>query len=230
MPRLFILVEGETEETFVNEVLGPHLYNKGFEAVSAKLMGNARLRSQRGGIRGWPEVKREIVRHLKSDRQVFITMMVDYYGMPSHPKKTKAWPGRNRAATLPFSEKAPCVQSALTANIQKELKDVRRFLPFVLMHEFEALLFSDCNKFAAGIGRPHLATKFQTIRNAFNSPEEINDSPLTHPALRVMELVPEYQKPIFGSIAAIEIGLDAICLECPHFRAWLQGLEGLART
>ncbi len=53
MARLFILVEGETEETFVNELLAPHLYRKGYEAVSAKLMGNARLRSQRGGVRGW---------------------------------------------------------------------------------------------------------------------------------------------------------------------------------
>ena len=26
MARLFILVEGETEETFVNELLAPHLY------------------------------------------------------------------------------------------------------------------------------------------------------------------------------------------------------------
>jgi len=58
--RLFILVEGETEETFVNELLAPHLYEKGFECVSARLMGNARLRVQRGGVRGWTEVKTEV--------------------------------------------------------------------------------------------------------------------------------------------------------------------------
>jgi hypothetical protein len=49
--RLFVLVEGETEETFVNEILAPHLFAKGFKAISAKLMGNARLRGQRGGVR-----------------------------------------------------------------------------------------------------------------------------------------------------------------------------------
>jgi len=62
--RLFILVEGETEETFVNEVLAPHLYTLGFQAVGARIMGNARLRAERGGVRGWPEVKKDIVRFL----------------------------------------------------------------------------------------------------------------------------------------------------------------------
>ena len=57
MLRILILVEGETEETFVNAVLAPHLFTRGFAAVSAKLMGNARLRSRRGGVRGWPEVQ-----------------------------------------------------------------------------------------------------------------------------------------------------------------------------
>jgi hypothetical protein len=92
--RLFILVEGETEETFVNEVLAPHLFAKGFTAVSAKLMGNARLRRQRGGVRAWPEVKSEILKHLQSDNQVVVTLMVDYYGMPSGPGKASVWQER----------------------------------------------------------------------------------------------------------------------------------------
>src|SRR5271165_3311184 len=89
-PRLLILVEGETEETFVNDLLAPHLCGKGFECVNARLMGKARLRAQRGGVRGWMEVKAEIVRHLRTDPALLVTTMVDYYGMPSDPKKTKA--------------------------------------------------------------------------------------------------------------------------------------------
>lgn len=230
MARLFILVEGETEETFVNEVLAPHLYAKGFDAVSAKLMGNARLRTQRGGARGWPEVKGDIVRHLRSDRKVILTMMVDYYGMPRDAKKKAAWPGRHQAGGVVFAKKAECVESAITLDVQKDLGknwDARRFVPFVVMHEFEGLLFSDCKKFASAIGRSGLATKFQAIRNAFKSPEEINDSPRTHPSQRIAELVPDYQKPIFGNIAALEIGFEAMRTECSHFRAWLERLEQL---
>src|SRR5256885_1583241 len=49
MARLLIHVEGETEETFVNEVLAPHLLSFGYESVSARLIGNARQRDRRGG-------------------------------------------------------------------------------------------------------------------------------------------------------------------------------------
>jgi len=227
--RLFILVEGETEETFVNEVLAPLLFAKGFQAVSAKLMGNARLRSRRGGVRGWPQVRKEILRHLRTDEQVFLTMMVDYYGMPSGPEKGNAWPGRHEARGLPSAKRGNHVESALAADVQKDRRDTRRFIPFVVMHEFEALLFSDCATFAAAIGRSDLAGMFQAIRRAFNSPEEIDDSPSTHPSQRVVDLVPHYQKPIFGNITALEIGIEPILAECPHFRTWLRHLERLTR-
>ena len=63
MVRLSVIVEKQTEETFVNEVLAPYLYNQGFFQVSAKIMGNARQRDRRGGIRPWPGVRKQIIRH-----------------------------------------------------------------------------------------------------------------------------------------------------------------------
>ena len=102
-----------------------------------------------------------------------------------------------------------------------------RFVPYVMMHEFEAMLFSDCDGFASGIGRSDLAPKFQEIRDAFGTPEEIDDSPDTAPSKRVQKLVPGYQKPLMGTLAAIEIGLEAIRAACPHFRGWLERLERL---
>ncbi len=230
MVRLFVIVEGETEETFVNEILAPHLYAKGLGAVSAKLMGNARLRSRRGGIRGWAGIQREIILHLRTDSAVCVTTMVDYYGLP-HGKNERAWPGRSKAALLAFEKRADTVELALAAKIKGEMGkswNPTRFIPFVLMHEFEGLLFSDCKKFATGIGKPNLAKRFQAIRDGFDTPEEINDSPQTHPAQRILKLVPEYEKPLHGNLAALEIGFDPIRAECPHFREWLTRLEKLA--
>ena len=97
-----------------------------------------------------------------------------------------------------------------------------------MMHEFEALLFSDCEQFGRGIGRPDLAASFQGIRDQFASPEEIDDSPETAPSRRVELLVAGYQKPLLGILAALEIGLDAMRGECPHFAMWLSRLEALA--
>ena len=176
MARLLIHVEGETEESFVNEVLADHLYQCGYESVSARLVGNARLRDRRGGIRGWSTVKKDILNHLKEDPGCLATTMVDYYALPT--TGDKAWPGRAEAGHLPFEDKAACVESALLADIDRELGDrcyPQRFVPFVIIHEFEGLLFSDCEAFGRGIGQPNLVPSFQDVRKQFSTPEEIND-------------------------------------------------------
>lgn len=228
MARLFIHVEGETEETFVNEALAPHLYRFGYQKISARLLGNSRNRDRRGGIRGWPSVREDILNHLKEDPRCYATTMVDYYALPREGQR--AWPGRANAVSKAFTEKAPTVQEALLTDVCAELGDgfdPRRFIPFVMMHEFEGLLFSDCPRFADSIGRPELAAQFQAIRNGFSSPEEINDSPQTAPSKRVESLVEGYEKPLLGALAVLGIGLDAIRRECLHFNEWLSLLERL---
>ena len=102
--RLLVHVEGETEETFINEVLGPHLLSKGYSMVSARLIGNARQRSQRGGIKAWQTVRKEIMNHLRADRQSVATTMIDYYGLPQ--RGSGAWPSRATAGALPFPRNA----------------------------------------------------------------------------------------------------------------------------
>ena len=93
------------------------------------------------------------------------------------------------------------------------------------MHEFEALLFSDCDRLGAGIEKPELVPRFQEIRNAFRNPEEIDDSPETAPSKRLKNLVPEYQKVLFGTLGAQAIGLARMRESCPHFDGWLRRLE-----
>ena len=230
MCRLLIHVEGQTEETFVNNILAPHLYTYGYTRVSARLIGNARLRTRRGGICPWPIVRKEILNRLKEDHGCIVTTMVDYYGLPQ--TGDQAWPGRQTAGALPFKQKACTIETALLNDISSGLEnnlDVKRFIPYVTMHEFEGLLFSDCERFGYGISRPDLIEQFKTIRNQFTTPEEINDSPNTAPSKRVETLVPGYQKPLLGTSAILEIGLDTIRAECPHFCEWLEHLEGFLK-
>jgi len=224
MARLLVHVEGQTEEAFVNELLRDYLLAKGYESVSARIVGNARLRS-RGGIKPWPSVRRDIVIHLKEDPACIATTMVDYYALPQ--TGVAGWPGRAKAADLKSEQKAPCVESAMLDDVVAQMGrfNPRRFVPFVVMHEFEGLLFSDCAGFSRGIGRPTLEAGFRRIRDQFATPEEINDSPVTAPSKRIIDLVPGYQKPLFGALAAIEIGLDRMRQECPHFNGWLTRIE-----
>jgi hypothetical protein len=226
MTRLLVHVEGQTEETFVNEILLDYLVSRGYISVSARIVGKARMHDRRGGIRPWPGVKRDIIRHLRGDDRCVATTMVDFYGLPHEGQG--AWPGRKKAAGLPAGNKAPTVENALLDNVTTEMGsrfNSRRFVPFVVMHEFEGLLFSDCAAFSRGIGHSGLQTALQKIRDQFSTPEDINDSPTTAPSKRIKDLIPGYQKPLLGLQAALEIGLATIRRECPHFDGWLLQLE-----
>jgi len=104
---------------------------------------------------------------------------------------------------------------------------LRRFIPYVQIYEFEGLLFSDPQRFASGIDQPQLAAEFSAIPDDFSTPEEINDSPMTAPSKQIEKLFRRYEKPLHGSLAAMEIGLSTIRAECPIFDEWLRRLEGL---
>jgi Domain of unknown function (DUF4276) len=229
MPRLLVHVEGETEEDFVNEILATHLRARGYEDVSARKIGSARQRHHRGGARPWNSVRRDILRHLQEDQGCIATTMVDYYGLPKDGER--AWPGRREAEVAAVPERAAAVEQALLADIASEMGGdfhARRFIPFVTMHEFEGLLFSDCAAFARGVARPELQPRLQEIRDQFATPEDINDSPVTAPSKRGVALMPDYDKRLFGCLAVLEIGLHKINEECPHFRDWLSRLEAQA--
>jgi hypothetical protein len=228
MSRLLVHVEGQTEEDFVNEILRDHLLSKGYHSVGARIVGNNRLRRRRGGIRGWPSVRKDIIKHLRQDPGCIATTMVDFYGLPKHGDG--GWPGRAAATQGSTHAKASCVEKAILDDISSAVGadfDSRRFVPFVMMHEFEGLLFSDCEAFGRGIGRPGLESRFSEIREGFESPEDINDSPHSAPSKRIEDIVPEYEKPLLGTLAVLEIGLSTIRAECPHFAGWLDKLESL---
>jgi hypothetical protein len=222
MPRLFFHVEGQTEENFVDIVLSEHLRGAGYISVVSRRLG---LSNQRGGIRSWQSARKDILRHLKQQPEAIHATMVDYYGLK------RDWPGRAEAPKInSTSGKGEYVEAALVADISRELGqrfDARRFSPLIMMHEFEALLFSDPGRFAQEIGGADLAAELDSIRQAFSSPEDIDDSPENAPSKRIARLRPGYNKVLSGVDAALGIGLATIRRECPHFNDWLGHLEAL---
>ncbi|HLO85357.1 MAG TPA: DUF4276 family protein [Nostocaceae cyanobacterium] len=67
----------------------------------------------------------------------------------------------------------------------------------------------------------------QSERELFSSPEHINEDPNTAPSKRILKCCPGYDKPLHGSLIAIDIGLDVIRQQCQHFDKWLNKLENL---
>lgn len=219
MSRVMILVEGQTELNFVKFVLGPILNAKGVYPSPV-------LFRARGGSFRYLKIQRDITNSLKAERNVYVTTLVDYYGMPT------SWPGREAANSCQtVQEKATAVEDALKSDIQIQMGESFnpvRFIPYVQMHEFEALMFSCPQALADSLKDDTLLGPFQKIRDNVDSPEDINDNYDTCPSRRIKAIYLDYDKVVDGTRVAKAIGLDKMRAECPHFNTWITQLESLA--
>ena len=75
MKRIIIICEGQTERDFCKEVLAPYLwqYEIDLQAPRIKVSG--------GGIVKWADLKKEIENYLKQSETVFVSTLIDYYGL-----------------------------------------------------------------------------------------------------------------------------------------------------
>ncbi len=220
MIRLHVICEGQTEEMFVNELLAPAIFPNNIQLIPA-LVGKP---GHKGGNFKFQRLLADVKNRLLSDRDAYCTTFFDYYGLPQD------FPGKEvLAAQADIRDKAQAVQSAMTVELTRFIGEdpMRRFIPFVQMYEFEALLFSDPQAFAQGIDRTDLTESLTAIVDKFETPEHINNSPITAPSKRILRLIAGYQKPVMGSLAAIEIGLDTMRGKCNLFNDWITDIESL---
>ncbi len=213
MIRLNIICEGRTEEEFVKTLLYPHLLKLGILAT-ARNMGTGT---------SWAKLRRHVLQWLKHEPTSWVTTMVDLYAMPD------AFPGKSTTRQLGPMEKIAALEDAFKQDIESENLDNWRFIPYYQLHEFEALLFSSPKDMHATFSMDYKLKKdvFQEIRDQFESPEHINNTPQLAPSWRIKKLVGDYQKPLFGCFVAEKIGLERIRAECMHFNQWLEQLEAL---
>jgi hypothetical protein len=220
MSRVIAVVEGQTEQGFVREVLAPFLRSQNVH-MTARLVGKP---GHKGGDCRYERAKRDVLALLRQEADTIITTMFDFYALPD------SWPGRTGAKTALLAEKAGMVETAVHEDVCRELGksfDKGRFRPYIQMHEFEALLFSQPATICAVLRSPESEKQVQAIRAKFSNPEEINDNSETAPSKRLLKLFADYRKRLHGSIAAQSIGIDAMRKECPHFAGWVGMLESL---
>jgi hypothetical protein len=219
--RVKVVVEGQTEESFVKDVLAEALWPQRVY-LTPILLG---VPGHKGGRPNYARVKKDVLLHLKQDQTAYCSTMLDFYGLG------EGFPGTPVPLNLPNVAKATQIEQAIKADICELIPNLRpdlRFLPYIQLHEYEGLLFSDPPVFATAINQPHLAETFQRVRDDFPTPEDIDDDPATAPSKRVLQACRSYRKVLHGTIAARRIGIEAMRRECPHFRDWLERLEALA--
>lgn len=206
---LIIVVEGQTEEVFVNETLAPWLNTQGiFDTRAIKIRTS---KTGKGGNSNFVHFKNTTENLLKRENDILVTSLIDFFRLPVK------FPGFESAKKIANVEKRiEFLEHELAKNIDSE-----RFIPYIQLHEFEALLFSKIDGFRIipSIGQPEI-DKISKIITDYPNPELINNNPETAPSKRLEKIIASYNKVLFGNFIIAENGITSIFERCPRFKTW----------
>lgn len=216
MKRILILVEGQTEKRFVTDLLSPHLEGFGlFPVPKIIVTGRTNDGTQfQGGILSFSQVEANLRPLFNDSAAVLVTTMMDYYGLP------KDFPGwESLPPGLPLA-RVHHLEAALRHHFEHA-----RFLPYLMLHEYEAMVFVQPEIICRVLNAPRLLPKLDEIRSRFPNPEDINEDRQTAPSKRLLEAHHAYRKRQHGVEIIQSLGLEQIRRVCPHFNQWLGVLE-----
>src|SRR5512140_1474140 len=218
MSRILILVEGQTEEVFVKELLAPHLTQFGVFLTPTILVTKWVKAGGhfRGGVTSYQRAVNDIKRLLGDSNAKAITTMLDYYGLPDD------FPGMSSRPKGDCYGRVQHVEAKFKADIGDP-----RFDPYLALHEFETLLFTDPERCRFVFAGTNAARELKQMAAKYQSPEQIDEGPQAAPSKRIVSVYSGYQKPLHGPLATREIGLPVLRAKCPHFSEWVARLEAV---
>lgn len=225
MKNLQIVVEGSSEETFVNDVMVRHFAPFNIFVSARKIRtGWDRINRKpaKGGLLKYIKFRNDVLRWIESDKgraNTIYTSFIDLYAFPKDAQSPYTTQIQN--ITDPYQRIA-----ALEVAIGKDI-NYPDFIPYVELHEFEAFLLVDPDKLITMF--PDEQTGINRLkRNITNlRPEEINETAQSAPSKRIIQYLPNYesQKAQVGPLVAEDIGLTMLRNHCPHFNDWITRLE-----
>ena len=216
MKRLVFIVEGETEEAFVNNILRPYFQNCGlYNPIQC-----FKIKHTQGGMHKYSYVRNDVLNTI-FETDVIVTTMFDLYALPH------SFPGYDEAQAIEnHLDRVKFLEAKMKEDIEENQgRPFNNYIPYIQLHEFEALVFSSANGFEALFEDNEMDYRgIRAVIDNFPNPEDINDSPETAPSKRMQRLIQGYNKVTYG-IALIEYtGIDVILRKCPHFREWIDRL------
>ncbi|MEO8427887.1 MAG: DUF4276 family protein [Verrucomicrobiota bacterium] len=228
--NLFIYVEGQEEELFVNRVLRHHLRQSGvlvqkpiLAATSFRIGGDGDAEVRVGGVTNYDAIREDIL-NLYAAGDIgaadVLTTLIDLYALPA------GFPGYQKAVAQGFAggKKASHIEQAWKADIGHS-----SFFPYIQIHEFEALILT----------RPSALKEYYPEHSAgieqlgkecalFHTPEDINEVKATSPSHRILARVATYQK-FDGFRHLQDIGMPELKAHCPRSKAWTDRCETFFR-
>lgn len=218
MNQVNILVEGYTEKDFVNKILRKYLLENHFIFATAIIVSTKKEPSgkkYKGGLSNWNYSRflDDLEKLIQTSDKILVTTLIDYYGYPSK------LPGNKDSLTGTGIQKVQLLENAL----DDHFGNPPNFIPYIQLHEFEALLFSDSTDYELVFESREL-TQINSIIAKFVNPEDINDSPQTAPSKRILSIKKDYAKSIDGQNLAELTGIPKMMGKCPHFKNWVESI------
>lgn len=224
MTRLYVLVEGQTEEEFVKALLAPHLRQVGIWVYTlvVETSRDATGRKRRGGGR-WRHWLRDLKRLTseQSGQDARFTTMFDLYGLPEDFPELDRHRGDQDTTRRADN---------LAAAMARAVND-HRLVPHLQRHEFESLVLASLDALATVLGDAAAREGIDALRATMQdaAPEDVDDGIATAPSRRLLSHLPRYRKTVHGPVALERAGLAALRAKCPYFDAWIKQLEALGQ-
>lgn len=210
MKTIYVLCEGQAEQQFVQELLADVAEKKGIYVYAPLITTKVAQRKFAGGVTSYSKIRKDLVT-LCNHSEATVTSMFDLYGLP---KDTPGYSVQQRSHDVwAYSIEKAVNEDIGTRNIHFNL----------VVHEFEALLFSNPSVFS-DYNKDVVRVMEKALTDAHGNPEEINSGYDTSPSHRITSMYPGYSKPAIGVIMAKRMGLDKIRSSCQHFDEWLTSL------
>ena len=223
---LHILCEGQTEERFVKEVLSPYLLQFNIYPKPILLL-TSKKKNARGGMLSYAQAKRDLTilqkqfRDNNSEHHMFTTMF-DYYALPDD------FPGVEESTEIQD------VRNRISFLEDKFAEELGRgaFIPYIQLHEFEALLFVDIIRLQTEY--PLSGERIRKLKeetDIYGDPEMINNSPDTAPIKMIIAALAQdyhYNKVQSGATVTSAIGIEALLENCQHFKEWIENIKRIA--
>lgn len=108
--------------------------------------------------------------------------------------------------------------------LEEEGYDGKLFFPYIELHEFEAMLFSDVTKLEETYFEYDLTALKECVKLQSN-PELINNGPETAPSKRIINCINCFDKANTGVDVLEKIGIENISEKCRHFAEWMKCIE-----
>lgn len=219
---LNVVAEGQAEREFAQSSLGAYFEPQGI-IVDSRCVMTSRKKRKKGGLGNYMQAKNDIIRWIAEEkgRQPFFTTMFDLYALPNNFPRFE----ESLKITDPY-KKVDFLENALYEDI-----GYHKFIPYIQLHEFEALLLANPDLLLieyTDAGQQVEKLK-QIVTKYDDNPEKVNTGNNTAPSKRIISLIPEYEgnKVNVGSVLAGIEGIEVQMQRCKHFADWIEKIQNL---